>query len=84
MSKLFPSILITLDVLAAFTYAVQDGDWRHFILDFGGDSHRFRNILKGYLDEKQISKTFPRFGENHYEAFSSRADRNFRGNGCAQ
>nr|DAE42249.1 MAG TPA: hypothetical protein [Caudoviricetes sp.] len=31
MSKLFPSILITLDVLAAFTYAVQDGDWRHFI-----------------------------------------------------
>lgn len=31
MSRLFPCVLIALDVLAALVYAVQDGDWRRFI-----------------------------------------------------
>lgn len=30
-SKIFPTTLIILDVLAALGYAVLDGDWRKFI-----------------------------------------------------
>lgn len=31
MNKIFPTILIALDVCAALMYLFHSGDWRHFI-----------------------------------------------------